>query len=582
LATDADHRALLPTFTGRAFLSDASTIAPNDEQWPSEVFAERASQTLDQLKAALRAAEPASQPGRVDVSSFFTPDFSVELATDDPAEIFADSQITVQRIAEVRNPRRVESPDATTQFLQTLTAVPPVDERGSITIKVIQVQMHPAWASTVLRAESSWDGAQEAVQKTSQWACDWSLGDDGPRIAVAKLQSLEIVRRRGRSWMADATMTVVGASDAFRQQLAHGLQFWLARVETAHGMNYFSKHGLAVADINGDGLDDVYVCQPGGLPNRLFIQQAYGTAREQSARYGLDLLDRTSSALFVDLDNDGDQDVALATLMGVLICENVEQQRFEKRQLVTLPDIDLQGLSAVDYDNDGDLDLYQLVDFASATSRAQLGLPLFLYHDARDGGANRLLQNNIRGGPAGQWQFRDVTREVGLDLNNQRHSLAAAWEDFDNDGDQDLYVANDYGPNCLYRNDAGRFVDEAEAMGVVDFGSGMSVSWGDYNRDGLMDLYVGNMFSTAGSRITAQQQFLPTASQQSRQLYRRFARGNSLFRNQGGAFQETTDQAGVGMGRWSWSSLFADLNNDGWDDLLVANGYITTDDSGDL
>ena len=123
---------------------------------------------------------------------------------------------------------------------------------------------------------------------------------------------------------------------------------------------------------------------------------------------------------------------------------------------------------------------------------------------------NRLLQNNIATAPDSAWEFRDVTRDVGLDVNNQRHSLAAAWEDFDNDGDQDLYVANDYGPNCLYRNDAGRFVDVAETAGVLDFGSGMSVSWGDYNRDGLMDLYVGNMFSSAGNRITTQDQFLPT------------------------------------------------------------------------
>jgi hypothetical protein len=169
-----------------------------------------------------------------------------------------------------------------------------------------------------------------------------------------------------------------------------------------------------------------------------------------------------------------------------------------------------------------------------------------------------------------------------LHTNNQRHSLAAAWEDVDNDGDQDLYVANDYGPNCLYRNDNGRFVDVAQLAGVVDFGSGMSVSWGDYDRDGRMDLYVGNMFSSAGNRITPQSQFLPSASQERRDVYQRFAKGNSLFRNRAERFQETGLLAGVEMGRWAWSSVFADVDNDGWDDLLVANGYITTEDSGDL
>ena len=207
-------------------------------------------------------------------------------------------------------------------------------------------------------------------------------------------------------------------------------------------MNYYSKHGLAVADVNGDGLDDLYVCQPGGLPNRLFLQNNDGTATERAQQFGLDLLDRTASAVFADLDNDGDQDAALATLMGVIIYEN-QSGEFRRRQVITFPDIDLQGISAVDYDNDGDLDLYQTVDYASEASRSRQGLPGFVYHDARDGGANRLLQNT---GRAGDWQYRDVTVAVGLNVNNQRHSLAAAWEDVDNDGDQDLYVANDLRP----------------------------------------------------------------------------------------------------------------------------------------
>jgi hypothetical protein len=182
-----------------------------------------------------------------------------------------------------------------------------------------------------------------------------------------------------------------------------------------------------------------------------------------------------------------------------------------------------------------------------------------------------------------RWHLTDVTRTVGLDSNNQRHSLAAAWEDFDNDGDQDLYVANDYGQNCLYRNDGARFTDIAEEAGVVDHGSGMSVDWGDYNRDGSIDLYVGNMFSSAGRRITTQTQFLANVPPARRLLYRRFAKGNTLYANRGdGTFRETSHQTNTEMGRWSWSSVFSDFNNDGWDDLLVANGYITTDDQGDL
>ena len=77
-----------------------------------------------------------------------------------------------------------------------------------------------------------------------------------------------------------------------------------------------------------------------------------------------------------------------------------------------------------------------------------------------------------------------MTAEVGLDVNNRRFSLAAGWEDYDNDGDQDLYVANDFGRNNLYRNNNGTFTDIAPAVQGEDRASGMSVSWGDVDRDG--------------------------------------------------------------------------------------------------
>jgi hypothetical protein len=207
-------------------------------------------------------------------------------------------------------------------------------------------------------------------------------------------------------------------------------------------------------------------------------------------------------------------------------------------------------------------------------------LPSFVYHNANDGGSNCLLRNDIKNR---KWSFADVTAQVGLDANNHRHSLAAAWEDFDDDGDFDLYVANDYGQNCLYRNDAGTFTDVAAMAGVIDFGSGMSVAWGDYDRDQKPDLYVSNMFSSAGNRITNQAGFLPEISDEGRQLYKRFAKGNSLFRYLGDRrFEETGGKLNVEIARWAWGSLFADINNDGWEDLVVANGYITTADTGDL
>ena len=161
--------------------------------------------------------------------------------------------------------------------------------------------------------------------------------------------------------------------------------------------------------------------------------------------------------------------------------------------------------------------------------------------------------------------------------------MASSWEDYDNDGDVDLYVANDFGRNNLYRNDGGRFVDVAAMAGAEDISAGMSVSWADYNRDGMMDLYVSNMFSAAGNRVAFQRQFKTNTQQTAREHFQRHARGNTLFENAGdGTFRDQSAAAAVTMGRWAWSSNFVDINNDGWEDLFVANGFMTGADNGDL
>src|SRR5262249_54297225 len=192
-------------------------------------------------------------------------------------------------------------------------------------------------------------------------------------------------------------------------------------------------------------------------------------------------------------------------------------------------------LAAADYDNDGYLDIfvcnYNMLDIDELNAD-QWPRPL-PYHDANNGGGSYLLKND------GHWHFRDVTKEVGLDVNNRRWTFAACWEDYDNDGLIDLYVANDFGRKNLYKNLGGRFVDVAAEAGVEDMGSGMSVSWGDYNRDGWMDLYVANMFSSAGGRITFQPQFQPSVSPRVKANIQRLAKGNSLFRNAGnGKFED--------------------------------------------
>jgi hypothetical protein len=411
----------------------------------------------------------------------------------------------------------------------------------------------------------------------SEWECRWSRPDTSNEPLLEEIQVLDFEEVLSPEHLfADCTGSVLGANRAFRPQLVPGIHGWLRSIDISVDPDFEGMQGIAVGDIDGDGLEDVYVCQGGGLPNLLFKRNPDGTALDVTAAAGVDWIETTRSALFVDLDNDGDQDLVLAPDAMLLVMENDGEGHF--REATRFPEATLVfSLAVADYDEDGDLDVFASRHFGDLHKMVgQLPNPL-PYHDANNGGRNYLLRND------GGWRFSDVTVESGLDVHNRRWSYAAGWEDFDNDDDLDLYVANDFGRNNLYRNDAGHFIDIAAEAGVEDIASGMSVTWGDYNNDGWMDLYVSNMFSAAGSRITYQRLFKPDASDHTRSLYQRLARGNTLFKNLGnGTFRDVSIDAGVTMGRWAWGSKFVDFNNDGHEDLVVANGYLTGEDSGDL
>jgi hypothetical protein len=164
---------------------------------------------------------------------------------------------------------------------------------------------------------------------------------------------------------------------------------------------------------------------------------------------------------------------------------------------------------------------------------------------------------------------------VGSEANTRLflNSYQSTWADYDRDGDPDLYVANDFSPNVLLRNDGtGKFTDVTQASNTADIGFGMGATWGDYDQDGRQDLYVSNMYSKAGQRITAQ---IPGIDPRIVKM----ARGNSLLRNIEGTFQHvsgmTQPSLTVEHAGWSWGSQFADVNNDGTLDIFALSGYYT-------
>jgi len=168
-------------------------------------------------------------------------------------------------------------------------------------------------------------------------------------------------------------------------------------------------------------------------------------------------------------------------------------------------------------------------------------------------------------------------------MKDSRWSYAAAAADYDEDGDQDVYVANDYGTNFLWKNDGhGHFHDVAPELGITDLGNGMGCAFGDLDGDGHLDLYVVNMSSTAGRRILSR---LASKDERWNEL-EKMASGNSIFLSKwnangfGGFERLAHDKGGVG-GSWAWSSALVDLDLDGLLDVYCCNGYVTGDTAAD-
>ena len=414
------------------------------------------------------------------------------------------------------------------------------------------------------------------LQANSEWTTYWSIGetDDDLKLESIELTFYEEIRTR-KPLFGEITSHVFGPNAFWHNEFLRGVDDYHNKMDRLIGQSFIGSQGFAIGDVNGDGMDDVYVTQQGGLPNRLFLNGLNGVAKDASKRSRLDILENTRSALFVDFDNDGDQDVAMAIGSDILIAYNDGKAVFGNfTQLQGDGREDIYSISAGDPDNDGDLDLYGCRYVANGIMG---GVPT-PYHDANNGASNFYWRND------GNAKFVNATADVGLDQNNSKFSLVSIWEDFDDDGDVDLYVANDFGTNNLYRNDGGKFTDIAMEAGAEDMAAGMGLSTADFDLDGDMDLLITNMFSSAGQRIVPQTDlFMKGENTEVHQHYGRHARGNTLLSNKGdGTFDDVTMEAGISVGGWSWGSKFVDFNNDGYADIYAPNGFITGPDTDDL
>lgn len=314
--------------------------------------------------------------------------------------------------------------------------------------------------------------------------------------------------------------------------------------------------GVSVVDIDADGWDDLFFAPTTG--QALLLRNVGGTHFVDVApERGLNLKGPVTCTLFVDLDNDGDLDLATGGRQRFALYEN----RDGAFHTLESPEaFGIISISAADVNADGLLDLY-LSTRKRGTGRpgAASDTPKIL---SRVADPNLLLLNS------GQNRFEVAGKEWNVDGGGP--SFHAMWSDFDRDGDPDVYVSNDFSANQLLRNDGGKFVDIASEVGVEDLGFGMGCNWGDYDNDGRVDLYTTNMYSKAGKRVTKVDQRFAVG-----------ARGNSLFHNNGQGFQRVSGdepgQSPVHRAGWSWGSQFVDLNSDGLLDIHARSGFYTPD-----
>ncbi|WP_234736511.1 VCBS repeat-containing protein [Tellurirhabdus bombi] len=300
--------------------------------------------------------------------------------------------------------------------------------------------------------------------------------------------------------------------------------------------------GVSVVDINADGLLDVYVCHSGKfradkLVNELFINEGVKNGvphfREQAHQYGLDLPGtQTTQAAFLDYDRDGDLDVFILNHSN-----HTFNPLLNTRKLRATPDM-------------------------------------------RYG--NRLLRND-------QGQFKDVTLEEGILNNPINFGLGIGVADINNDGWPDIYTTSDYTEqDCLYLNQhdgSGKHTGFRESIRssmahTSKFSMGCDIA--DYNNDTLPDIVTLDMLPADNHR----QKMLKGADEYDMYKllidsgYVRQQMRNMLQLNQGtdlqGAlrFSEVGQLAGVSTTDWSWAALLADFDNDGWKDLFVSNGYL--------
>lgn len=393
----------------------------------------------------------------------------------------------------------------------------------------------------------------------------------GHRVQVKARASFR-ARAQGERWVLEE----LAALDVERMTAAQDMFVEVGReaglgstptfASTRHHDNNVA-YGAAAGDLDGDGLIDALVL--GRDRVWVYLNRGDGGFREASAEVGLGELANgrlLTSPLLFDMDDDGDLDLFVGTYGTPVLMRSALAQSGTLRFEDATAGAGLDGaayahaVTAADVNGDGHADIY--VGSYADDRLGQRVAPTRLYSGA-NGTPNRLYLSH------GDGTFEEAAERLGV--ADSGWANGAVFGDLDGDGDPDLYVANDFGGgSTAYRNDGGQFTNAGAQWGLFEPGFGMGVDIADYDNDGDLDVQVTNMSSTAGARILAR---LSPSDLEAYPQHVRNASGDSLYRNDGATFTDVTSTAGPLKASWAWGGRFSDLDNDGWLDLFVPNGF---------
>ena len=347
-------------------------------------------------------------------------------------------------------------------------------------------------------------------------------------------------------------------------------------------MNVYTGAGVAVGDINNDGLTDIYF-SGNMVSGRLYLNKGNFEFEDVTEQAGLFNASWGTGTSMVDINQDGFLDIYITVSGGapeseranLLYINNGDNTFSEKANDFGLADTRQSMHSAFfDYDKDGDLDMYLLVNPAAYEHRVNSSSPRKL--DGSSISNDRLYRND--GG-----KFTDVTKEAGIVVEG--YGLGVGISDINDDSWPDIYISNDFiGNDILYINQGdGSFKDEITTHINHTSYAGMGNAITDIDNNGKPDIMVLDMRPENNERqkliisSTGYDRFQMMLNAGYQPQYSR----NTLQLNLGeGKFAEIGNMAGVSSTDWSWSSLFADYDNDGYKDLYITNGFLR--DLGDL